>query len=106
MGRRRERDEPQVRRPNCRDYRHPSSQREVSMSRVCPCLLWSFLVLLFGLFSRPLSAFAQDIAMADQQEVIEVPDVVVSATKTPQAPKQVTSAVEVITGEEMQQRKI
>ncbi|HEX6727758.1 MAG TPA: TonB-dependent receptor plug domain-containing protein, partial [Nitrospira sp.] len=76
------------------------------MSRVRPCLLWSFLVLLFGLFSPLLSAFAQDIAMADQQEVIEVPDVVVSATKTPQAPKQVTSAVEVITGEEMQQRKI
>ena len=63
------------------------------MSRVRPCLLWSFLVLLFGLFSPLLSAFAQDIAMADQQEVIEVPDVVVSATKTPQAPKQVTSAV-------------
>ena len=76
------------------------------MSRVRPCLLWRFLVLLFGLFSPLLSAFAQDIAMADQQEVIEVPDVVVSATKTPQAPKQVTSAVEVITGEEMQQRKI
>lgn len=44
--------------------------------------------------------------MADQQDPIEVPDVVVSATKTPQSPKQVTSAVEVITGEDMQQRKI
>jgi vitamin B12 transporter len=43
--------------------------------------------------------------MADQPE-IEVPDVVVSATKTPIPAKQVTSAVEVITGEELQQRKI
>ena len=43
--------------------------------------------------------------MADQPE-IETPDVVVSATKTPIPAKQVTSAVEVITGEEMQQRKI
>ncbi len=51
-------------------------------------------------------AFAQDIAMASQQEIVEAPDVVVSATKTPIPAKQVTSAVEVITGEEMQQRKI
>ena len=43
--------------------------------------------------------------MADQPE-IEAPDVVVSATKTPIPAKQVTSAVEVITGEEMQQRKV
>ena len=61
-------------------------------------LLWNFL------FSFP--ARAQDIAMADQQEVIEAPDVVVSATKTEMPAKQVTSAVEVITGEDMQQRKI
>lgn len=75
------------------------------MSRVRPCLPCGFLVFLFGLFSPLLSAFAQDIAMADQSEVIEAPDVVVSATKTPIPAKQVTSAVEVITGEEMQQRK-
>jgi len=43
--------------------------------------------------------------MADQPE-LETPDVVVSATKTPTPAKQVTSAVEVITGEEMQQRKV
>ena len=43
--------------------------------------------------------------MADQPDV-EAPDVVVSATKTPIPAKQVTSAVEVITGEEMQERKI
>src|SRR6185312_8346428 len=41
----------------------------------------------------------------DQPE-LETPDVVVSATKTPTPTKQVTSAVEVITGEEMQQRKV
>jgi vitamin B12 transporter len=52
------------------------------------------------------SAFAQDIAMADPQEPIEVPDVVVSATKTPIPANQVTSAVEVITGEELERRKI
>lgn len=57
------------------------------------------------LFLHP-AACAQDIAMADQQEAIEVPDVIVSATKTEIPAKQVTSAVEVITGEEMQQRKI
>lgn len=64
-----------------------------------------------GVFSACLSAttpsaFAQDIAMADQQETVEAPDVVISATKTPLSTKQVTSAVEVITGEEMQQRKV
>jgi len=44
--------------------------------------------------------------MADQPEVIETPEVVVSATKTPIPVKEVTSAVEVITGEQMQQRKV
>jgi len=46
-------------------------------------------------------------AYADQQdETIEVPEVIVSATKTEIPVKQVTSAVEVITGEQMQQRKL
>ncbi len=49
---------------------------------------------------------AEEVAMADKPEVIEVPDVVVSATKTEIPVKQVTSAVEVITGEELQQRKL
>ncbi|MBK9306519.1 MAG: TonB-dependent receptor [Nitrospira sp.] len=61
-------------------------------------LLWSFL------FSFPVRA--QEVAMADQSEVLQAPDIVVSATKTPIPAKQVTSAVEVITGEEMQQRKV
>jgi vitamin B12 transporter len=43
---------------------------------------------------------------ADQPDTIETPDVVVSATKTPLPISQVTSAVEVITGDQMQQRKI
>ncbi|MFO0698912.1 MAG: TonB-dependent receptor [Nitrospira sp.] len=58
------------------------------------------------LYVLPHSASAQDIAMADQQETIEVRDVVVSATKTPIPVGQVTSAVEVITGEELEQKKI
>jgi vitamin B12 transporter len=49
---------------------------------------------------------AQEVAMADQSEVIQAPDVVVSATKTPVPAKQVTSAVEVITGEDLERRKI
>jgi vitamin B12 transporter len=63
------------------------------------CILLSWIAVL----AHPASA--QEIAMADQPE-IQVPDVVVSATKTPMPAEQVTSAVEVITGEEMQQRKI
>jgi vitamin B12 transporter len=43
--------------------------------------------------------------MADQPE-LHAPDVVISATKTEIPAKQVTSAVEVITGEDLQQRKI
>ena len=50
-------------------------------------------------------ASAQEVAMADQPE-LEAPDVVVSATKTPTPARQVTSAVEVITGEDMQQRRL
>jgi vitamin B12 transporter len=65
----------------------------------CTCVLFLWIAVL----AYPASA--QEVAMADQPE-IEVPDVVVSATKTPIPAKQVTSAVEVITGEELQQRKI
>lgn len=63
------------------------------------CVLFSWIAVL----AYPASA--QEVAMADKPE-LEAPDVVVSATKTPTPAKQVTSAVEVITGEEMQQRKI
>ena len=44
--------------------------------------------------------------MADQPDEIETPEVIVSATKTAIPVKEVTSAVEVITGEQMQQRKV
>jgi vitamin B12 transporter len=49
---------------------------------------------------------AQEGAIADQSEVIQAPDVVVSATKSPIPVKHVTSAVEVITGEDLERRKI
>ena len=49
---------------------------------------------------------AKEGATTDQPEVLETPEVVISATKTPIPVKEVTSAVEVITGEQMQQRKV
>ena len=51
-------------------------------------------------------AVAKEGSAADQPEVLETPEVVISATKTEMPVKQVTSAVEVITGEQMQQRKL
>src|SRR5947207_15738649 len=41
-----------------------------------------------------------------EEEDIKTREVIVSATKTPLPAKQVTSAVEVMTGEELQERKI
>jgi vitamin B12 transporter len=73
---------------------------------LCPRFVVAVCFLIAFLYFLPPTAFAQDIAMADRQEAIEAPEVVVSATKTPLSAKQVTSAVEIITGEEMQQRKI
>ena len=51
-------------------------------------------------------ASAKEGTTADQTEELETPEVIVSATKTPIPVKEVTSAVEVITGEQMQQRKL
>lgn len=70
------------------------------------CRLWWCVLPLVAL-SLPVHA-APDIqvASADRPDVIEVPDVVVSATKTEIPAKQVTSAVEVITGEEIERKKI
>ena len=45
-------------------------------------------------------------AKTGETEVIETPEVFISATKTEIPIKQVTSAVEIITGEQMQQRKV
>ena len=68
---------------------------------VCGMLLS---VLCFLLPLQPASA--EEVAMADQPDEIETPEVIVSATKTAIPVKEVTSAVEVITGEQMQQRKV
>ena len=76
----------------------------MSWSRSCPVRGVLVSVLCFLLPLQPASA--EEVAMADQPDVIETPEVVVSATKTPIPVKEVTSAVEVITGEQMQQRKV
>ncbi|TKS61923.1 MAG: Vitamin B12 transporter BtuB [Nitrospira sp.] len=73
------------------------------MSLFCIRLLLCFCLVTWSLPSR---AAAQEVALADQPDIIETPPVVVSATKTEIPVKQVTSAVEVITGEQMQQRKV
>ncbi|MCP9442615.1 MAG: TonB-dependent receptor [Nitrospira sp.] len=52
------------------------------------------------------SAYCQDLAMASRSETLQTPDVVVSATKTDLPTRQTTSAVEVITGEELEQKGI
>ena len=51
-------------------------------------------------------ASAKEGTTADQTEELETPEVIVSATKTPIPVKEVTSSVEVISGEQMQQRKL
>jgi vitamin B12 transporter len=68
------------------------------------CVLCACAVILSNaLLADPASA--QEVAMADKPD-LEAPDVIVSATKTEMPAKQVTSAVEVISGEDLQQRKI
>jgi len=71
-----------------------------------PLARWVWCLSVLGLLLPTGTVFAQEVALADTDEVIETPEVVVSATKTEIPVKQVTSAVEVITGEQMQQRKI
>ena len=63
-----------------------------------------WLVLSVGSVGCP--AWAEEAKSGDQTEVIETPEVFISATRTETPVKQVTSAVEIITGEQMQQRKI
>ena len=62
------------------------------------CALLSFPVI------WSVTAFGE--APAETEPVIETREVVISATKTPVPVSQVTSAVEIITGEQMQQRKV
>ncbi len=70
-------------------------------------LVWWFLCgFIFGPLLSAGVVFAQEVALADQEEIVETREVVVSATKTEIPVKQVTSAVEVLTGEQMQQRKL
>ena len=69
-------------------------------------LCWCLCLFILGLVIPASAVFAQEIVLADQEEVVETREVVVSATKTEIPVKQVTSAVEVITGEQMQQRKV
>ena len=66
---------------------------------------WCLLPLLA--FSPPVYAASDiEVASADQVDTIETREVVVSATKTPVPVTQLTSAVEIITGEELQQRQV
>lgn len=51
-------------------------------------------------------AQAEETNPSEQAEVLETPEVFVSATKTETPIRQVTSAVEIITGEQMQQRRM
>ncbi|MDR4466154.1 MAG: TonB-dependent receptor [Nitrospira sp.] len=76
------------------------------MRRVHLWVVFIWILFLPSLFFYSRPSFGQEIAMADQQETIEAPDVVVSATKTEMPAKHVTSAVEVITGEDLQQRNV
>jgi vitamin B12 transporter len=50
--------------------------------------------------------FAKDGAAVNEPEILETPDVIVSATKTEKPVSHVTSAVEVITGDQMQERRL
>ena len=62
-------------------------------------LLWSWSAVV-------CQAAAAEVGTSDQPEVIETPEVFISATKTETPVRHVTSAVEIITGEQMQQRKL
>lgn len=69
-------------------------------------LVVGILLVLFSDLPALRPALAQDVALADQDEVIETKEVVVSATKTPVPASQVTSSVEVITEEDLKRRQI
>ncbi len=73
------------------------------MSSFAGRALISWMLLCLG--SVFCQAMAEE-AKTGESEVIETPEVFISATKTEIPIKQVTSAVEIITGEQMQQRKI
>ena len=70
------------------------------------CSMWCAFLSVLTLVVPVHTVPAQEVAMADQPEVIEAGEVVVSATKTPVPVAQVTSAVEVITAEDMKKQNI
>ena len=65
-----------------------------------------FSVCAFLSFPVTWSATAFGEEPIETEQIIETREVVISATKTPVPVNQVTSAVEIITGEQMQQRKV
>jgi vitamin B12 transporter len=69
-------------------------------------VLWFLYLFVLGFSLSVGSVSAQEVALAEQEDIVETREVVVSATKTEIPVKQVTSAVEVITGEQMQQRHL
>jgi len=70
------------------------------------CRVWWCLLPLFVL-SHPVQAAPDiEVASADQMDVIETREVVVTATKTPVPVTQLTSAVEVITEEDLKRRQV
>lgn len=70
------------------------------------CRVWWCLLPLFAL-SHPVHAASDvEVTSADQVDIIETREVVVSATKTPIPVTQLTSAVEIITAEDMKRQNL
>ncbi len=69
-------------------------------------LRWALSVCVLVWFLPSPAVSAQDVALADPADIIETPEVVVSATKTPIPVAQVTSAVEVLTEDDLKRRQI
>ena len=68
--------------------------------------VWWCLLSLFALSPSVYAAPDIEVASADQMDTIETREVVVSATKTPIPVTQLTSAVEIITEEDLKRRQI
>ena len=74
-----------------------------SGNRYRSVLLWAIMALIS---SVPWSSLARAEAPAEAESILETKEVVISATKTPVPVTQLTSAVEVITGEELERRHV
>ena len=70
----------------------------------CRCVVVLIAILLFT--ARPSVVTAQAEATRESEPVQQLEEVVVTATKTPLPLKQVTSAVQVVTAEELQKQQI